>query len=63
MKTYLITYAVERKTPNGEIGEPKMITKKAQGNSTIDAITKYFDNCPDYMIKKFELVSIVETEN
>jgi hypothetical protein len=63
MKTYLITYAVERKTPNGEIGESKMITKKAQGNSTIDAITKYFDNCPDYMIKKFELVSIVETEN
>ena len=63
MKTYLITYSVERKTGNGEIGEPKIITKKAQGTSTIDAITRYFDNCPDYMIKKFELVSIIEAEN
>ena len=58
MKTYSITYSVARKG-----GVIRLITKKVQGTSTIDAITKYFDNCPDYMIKRFELVSIVETEN
>jgi hypothetical protein len=63
MKTYSITYSVERKTPSGEIGEPKIITKIAHGTSTIDAITKYFDNCPDYMIKRFELVSITEVKD
>lgn len=57
MKTYRITYSVAHKD------SLRLITKIAHGNSTIDAITKYFDNCPDYMIKRFELVSIVETEN
>lgn len=57
MKTYTITYSVANKD------SLRLITKKVQGTSTIDAITKYFDNCPDYMIKRFELVGIIETEN
>lgn len=55
MNTYIITYAV---VLDGHIN--RTITAKQTGNTSIDAICKLFEGCPQYKRNRFELVGVIE---